>query len=152
MKSKLEFHIFNYFSWYQSHFRHAPNPFFSIPTFMAALSSNAIPTVAIPTTAIPTAIPTMSEPNLTFHEKLEGPNYLSWLTHFLPILCSTDSMGFIDESEPCPPKFLSDDSNKQTLNPKFTIWQRKDQTILSWINITLSKMVLSTIYGLDTSW
>jgi hypothetical protein len=109
---------------------------------MATSSSIAIPIVAIPT---------MSAPNLTFHEKLKGPNYLSWLTQFLPILRSTDSMGFIDGSESCPPKFLSDDSNKQTLNPEFTTWQRKDQTILSWINITLSKKVLSTIYGLDTS-
>jgi hypothetical protein len=61
-------------------------------------------------------------------------------------------MGFIYGSKPCPPKFLSDDINKQTLNSEFTIWQRKDHTILSWINITLSKKVLSTIYGLDTSW
>jgi hypothetical protein len=99
-----------------------PNPFFSIPTFMAASSSTAIPTVAIPTTAIPTTIPTMLAPNHIFHEKLEGPNYLSWLTQFLQILRSTDSMGFIDGLEPCPPKFLSDDSNKQTLNLEFTIW------------------------------
>jgi len=93
----------------------------------------------------------MPSPNLTFHEKLEGPNYLSWLTQFLPILRSTDSMGIIDEFEPCPPKFLSNDSDKPILNPDFVLWQRKDQTILSWINIILSKKVISTIYGLDTS-
>jgi hypothetical protein len=92
-----------------------------------------------------------SPPNLTFHEKLEGPNYLSWLTKFQPILRSTDSMGIVDGTEPCPPKFLVDDSNKELPNPAFTLWQRKDQTVLSWINITLSKKVLSTIYGLETS-
>jgi hypothetical protein len=119
---------------------------------MASSSSNATPTVAIPTAPVPTVIPTLPTPNLTSHEKLEGPNYLSWLTQFLPILRSTDSMGIIDGSEPCPPKFLTTADNTHVFNPEFTMWQRKDQTILSWINITLSKKVLSTIYGLDTSW
>jgi hypothetical protein len=99
---------------------------------------------------LPAAL-TTSPPNLTFHEKLEGPNYLSWLTQFLPILRSQDSMGFVDGTEPCPPKFLTDETNKQIPNPAFSVWQRKDQTILSWINITLSRKVLSTIYGLETS-
>jgi len=117
---------------------------------MAASSSNDIPTVAIPT-AIPATILTVPSPNLTFHEKLEGSNYPSWLIQFLPILRSINSMGIIDGSEPCPPKFLSDESDKQIHNLECALWQRKDRTILSWINITLSKKVLSTIYGLDTS-
>jgi hypothetical protein len=116
---------------------------------MATSSSEVTPTVAVPAAAIPTAIPTLPSPNLNFHEKLEGPNYIGWLTQFLPILRSTDSMGIIDGSEPCPPKFLAD--NSDTPNPEFALWQRRDQTILSWINITLSKKVLSSIYGLDTS-
>jgi transposase InsO family protein len=60
-------------------------------------------------------------------------------------------MGIVDGTEPCPSKFIVDASNKETLNPAFVIWKRKDQTILSWINLTLSKKVLSTIYGLETS-
>jgi hypothetical protein len=107
---------------------------------MASSSSNTSATLA-----------NLSTPNLTFHEKLEGPNYLSWLTQFLPILRSQDSMGIVDGTEPCPPKFLLDAENKEIPNPAFAVWQRKDQTILSWINITLSKKVLSTIYGLETS-
>lgn len=98
-----------------------------------------------------TALTNSSPPNLTFHEKLEGPNYLSWLTQFIPILRSQDSMGIVNGTEPCLPKFLLDAVNKETLNLAFAIWQRKDQTVLSWINITLSKKVLSTIYGLETS-
>jgi hypothetical protein len=31
-------------------------------------------------------MPNLPPPNLTFHEKLEGPNYLSWLTQILPIM------------------------------------------------------------------
>jgi hypothetical protein len=118
---------------------------------MATTSSADTTTIAIPVAAIPTAIPSLPSPNLTFHEKLEGPNYLSWLTQFLLILHSTDSLGIIDGSNPCPLKFLPAVDDTHVLNPEFTIWQRKDRTILSWINITLSKKVLSTIYGLDTS-
>jgi hypothetical protein len=60
-------------------------------------------------------------------------------------------MGIVDGTDPCPPQFLADDSGQQVLNPEFAIWQRNYQTILNWINITLSKKVLSTIYGLETS-
>jgi hypothetical protein len=103
--------------------------------------------------AMPTlnAAPALPPPNLTFHEKLEGPNYLSWLTQFSPILRSQEAMGIVDGTDTCPPQFIADVNGNQIPNPEFTIWQRKDQTILSWINITLSRKVLSTIYGLDTS-
>jgi hypothetical protein len=77
------------------------------------------------------ALSNPSPPNLTFHEKLEGPNYLSWLTQFLHILQSQESMGIVDGTEPCPPQLLVDDNNKQFPNPAFAIWQRKYQTILS---------------------
>jgi hypothetical protein len=108
---------------------------------MAASTSNTLPA----------AMTNSSPPNLSFHEKMEGPNYLSWTTQFLPILRSQELMGIVDGTEPCPPQFLVDDSNKQSPNLAYALWQREDQTILSWINITLSKKVLSTIYGLETS-
>jgi len=87
-----------------------------------AASSSTHPT-AIPITAAASAL---TPPNLTFHEKLEGPKYLSWLTQFSPILRSQECMGIVDGTDPCPPQFLVDDSGKQVPNPKFTIWQRKD--------------------------
>jgi len=81
--------------------------------------------MASSSSSLPTVTTNMSPPNLTFHEKLEGPNYLSWLTQFSPILRSTDSMGFVDGTEPCPPKFLVDENDKQVPNPAFTLWQKK---------------------------
>ncbi len=89
---------------------------------MATSPSNTIPTT-MPILATIAAFP---PPNLTFNEKLEGPIYLSCLTQFLPIMCSIESMGIVDGTDPCPPQFLVDDSGKQVPNPKFTIWQRKD--------------------------
>jgi hypothetical protein len=91
--------------------------------------------------------PTFSQ----FNGKLEGPNYLVWTTQFLPILCTHELVGIVDGTKLCLPKFIIDESGKETLNLEFTIWNREDQCILSWINVTLSKKVMSKIYGLDTS-
>jgi hypothetical protein len=98
------------------------------------------------------AASTFSPPTLSqFNGKLEGPNYLGWTTQFLPILRTHDLVGIVDGSEPCPPKLITDDKGVESLNLEFTIWNKKDQCILSWINLTLSEKVLSTVYGLDTS-
>ena len=60
-------------------------------------------------------------------------------------------MGIVDGSDLCPPEFLVDAKGKKTLNPEFTFWIKNDQYLISWINFTLSKDILSTVYGLDTS-
>jgi hypothetical protein len=94
--------------------------------------------------------PTFTLPNLTqfVFIKLEGPNYLPWTTQLAPILKTHELMGIVDGSEPCPPQFLLDAEGKEVLNPAYTIWQKKDQYVLSWINVHLSE---SVIYGLQTS-
>ena len=60
-------------------------------------------------------------------------------------------MGIVDGSDLCPPEFLVDAKGKKTLNPEFTFWIKNDQYLISWINFTLLKDILSTVYGLDTS-
>jgi hypothetical protein len=97
--------------------------------------------------------PAFTLPNLTHFTsiKLEGPNYLAWTTQLAPILKTHDLMGIVDGSEPCPPQFLLGDDGKEISNPAHSIWQKKDQYVLSWINVHLSELVLSTIYGLQTS-
>jgi hypothetical protein len=67
------------------------------------------------------AAPALPPPNLTFHEKLEGPNYLSWLTQFSPILRSQEAMGIVDGTDTCPPQFIADVNGNQIPNPEFTI-------------------------------
>jgi hypothetical protein len=85
-------------------------------------------------------------------EKLEGEdNYLQWLSQIKPIIRSNDLEGIIDGSEVCPPQFLSNENGQKTLNPEFTCWNKKDQFLLGWINTTLSRRVLSTVFGLNTS-
>jgi hypothetical protein len=100
--------------------------------------------LASTTTASPT--PAFTLPNLTHFTsiKLEGPNYLSWTTQLAHILKTHNLMGIVDGFEPCPPQFLPGDDGKEVLNPAYSIWQKKDQYVLSWINVHLSESVLST--------
>jgi len=53
-------------------------------------------------------------------------------------------MGIVDGFEPCPPQFLPGDDGKEVLNPAYSIWQKNDQYVLSWINVHLSESVFST--------
>jgi hypothetical protein len=87
-----------------------------------------------------------------------------WLSLLEPNLISNDLMGIVDGTEPCPSKYLpvslapgaapesSPDKAAALLNPAYTLWVKRDQFTLSWINSTLSELVLSsTVYGLRTS-
>jgi len=83
--------------------------------------------------------------------KLDENNYLLWLSQIVPILKGHELMGIADGSEPCPPPFLINDEGKEVPNPLHSIWIKKDQCLLSWINVTLTESVLASVYGLHTS-
>jgi hypothetical protein len=59
-------------------------------------------------------------------------------------------MGFVDGSEPCPPKYVLDEIGKvtTTVNLDCSLWQKKDQYLFSWFNTTMSDCMLSSLYGL----
>ncbi|XP_059458361.1 uncharacterized protein LOC132187954 [Corylus avellana] len=99
--------------------------------------------------SIPSFIPPNTTQNLLI--KLESGNYTSWLTQINPILRTHDLMGFVDESESCPPKTITDEAGKEIPNPEFPTWNKKDQYLLSIITASLSEKVLATVYGLNTS-
>lgn len=63
-------------------------------------------------------------------------------------------MGIVDCSEPCPPQFLLDSDGKEmtTVNPAYSLWYKKDQFLLSWINATLVEKVLSMAYTSRQVW
>ena len=83
-------------------------------------------------------------------EKLVGSNdYLAWLSQIEPLIQSNDLIGIIDGSKICPPQFLSNE--ERSLNLEFPCWTKKGQFLLGWINTTLSRRVLSKVFGLKTS-
>lgn len=97
---------------------------------------------------------TNPSPTLTFQNissqiqhKMDGTNYLQWLTQIVPLLRSYELMGFVDGSQSTPPKTLPDDSP----NPAYRIWYRKEQHLLSSILSSLTVNVVTTVYGHNTS-
>jgi len=99
-----------------------------------------------------TTSPTFSIlPNLSQLFKLEGPNYLAWVSQFHPILRGNDLQGFVDGIECCPPQLISDEDGNCIANPAYAAWQRKDQLLLSWIISSLAPSIVSSMYGVNTS-
>jgi hypothetical protein len=90
-------------------------------------------------------------PNLSQLFKLEGPNYLAWVSQFQPILRGNDLQGLVDGSDYCPPQFINNDEGNRITNPAYVTWQRKDQLLLSWIISCLTPSIVSSMYGVNTS-
>jgi hypothetical protein len=59
-------------------------------------------------------------------------------------------MGLVDGTESCPQQFLTNEQGQSVTNPEYSLWVKRYQHLLSWINATLSEKVLSTVYGLNT--
>lgn len=109
----------------------------------------------IPSSSLTPSAALFTYPNISqaVYVKLDGPNYLRWLTQILPMLRSTELLGIVDGSLPCPRQYTPDTSGKDTsvVNPEYSLWTRKDQYLLSVINATLAERVLSTVFGMDSS-
>ncbi|OVA01035.1 hypothetical protein BVC80_989g24 [Macleaya cordata] len=73
--------------------------------------------------------------------KLDGTNYLLWKDQLVPILKSRKLYKYVD-SDVIPPSLT---------DPTYDDWECVDQTLLSWINATLTEAVFSEVHGLPTS-
>lgn len=62
-------------------------------------------------------------------------------------------MGFVDGSNPCPEKYQRDKEQKVTsiVSQAYLDWNRQDQNLLSWIQVTFSEHVVSQVFGLRSS-
>jgi len=85
--------------------------------------------------------------------KLDNGNYIRWLTQIEPVLKANELLGIVEGTELCSPIQVPASANKdeQIPNPTYSLWVKKDQSILGRINATFTEIVLSTIYGLRTS-
>ncbi|GAV65227.1 UBN2_3 domain-containing protein, partial [Cephalotus follicularis] len=70
--------------------------------------------------------------------KLNGSNYLLWKSLFEPVLRRHNLMQFLNGTYQSPPVTC-------------TSWYKKDQTLLSWINATLSKAASPYVVGVTLS-
>ncbi|GAV70641.1 UBN2_3 domain-containing protein [Cephalotus follicularis] len=116
-------------------------------------SSTTIATTSIPTpTTLTTTLNLLSNITNFVSIKLDRHNYLLWRSQFLSILRATQLYGYIDGSITCPQSqiSMSNDPTKLVSNPTYETWILTDQLLLSWINATLSELVMSQVVGLTT--
>jgi hypothetical protein len=126
----------------------------SSPTPSSSSSASLIPTFTSSQSAPLTTTFTLPSISQQIPTKLDGPaDYLNWVSHFTPILKAYELIGFTGGSKPCPSKFLIDETGNTTkvINPEYSLWQKKDQCLLSWFNTTMFNRMLSSLYGLTTA-
>ncbi|KAL5726450.1 hypothetical protein ACHQM5_009492 [Ranunculus cassubicifolius] len=87
--------------------------------------------------------------------KLKKENHILWKSLFLPVLTSFDLLKFVDGSSECPPKLIKSSDPAATdgviINPDYTQWIKSDQTLLIWMNATISEELLPYVIGCPTS-
>jgi hypothetical protein len=89
--------------------------------------------------------------------KLNEENYLLWSAQVLPYLWSQGLNGYIDGSLPTPSQTIfvtpseSTDGHSVVINPEYATWYHEDQLVLSVINSSLTKEILSIIVDVTSA-
>ncbi|KAL3644258.1 Helix-loop-helix protein 2 [Castilleja foliolosa] len=81
--------------------------------------------------------------------KLSETNFLIWKTQVFTAIKGYGLENFISEHPKKPDMFIDDSS--QTLSPTFSLWNRQDQILASWILSSLSESILPLMIGLNSS-
>jgi hypothetical protein len=58
----------------------------------------------------------------------------------------------VDGTECYPPQFITSEGGNQIPNLAYAVWQKKDQLLLSWIISSLAPTIVSSMYGVNTSY
>lgn len=107
-----------------------------------------------PTGATTTAIPlSISAPSplgkypLSIAEKLTDSNFLLWKQQVEPVVTSHRLQRFLVDPE-IPDKYLNDiDQALGQFSPAYLAWEQQDAYLLTWLQSTLSRDVLTQMIG-----
>lgn len=86
------------------------------------------------------------------HLKLKEDNFITWKSLSLPLLKRYWFLGLIDGSIRCPPKFLNQaDLDAGLVNQHYTDRTDDDNTLIRWIQSTISDVVIPYVVGANSS-
>lgn len=133
-------HIF-VFTWYQS----IPK-FFSSLVSMASSSSS---TNSSTNSSLSSPLFLLSNICNLVPLRLDSTNYVLWKYQVSSILKAHSLFGHIDESLPCPHKFVRTSTNTDTteVSIDYLQWISRDQALITLINATLSPSALAHVVG-----
>ncbi|CAH9110195.1 unnamed protein product [Cuscuta europaea] len=78
-------------------------------------------------------------------------DYLPWRTQFESFLVSHSLLGLLYVFVLTPPQFIHDTTRREMPNPEYHHWLKIDQTIRSWLFVTLSRDILMEVHDLKVS-
>ncbi|OVA07089.1 hypothetical protein BVC80_1119g4 [Macleaya cordata] len=109
-------------------------------------------TTAASSSTSSSTVPTLNNVNHLISIKLDRSNYLLWQDKMSSILRSQKLFKYVDPTHPIPPTHITaPTTNERVPNPAFEEWQDVDQTILTWIHVTLTDPVHSQVLGIKTA-
>jgi len=80
-------------------------------------------------------------------EKLEDSNFLLWRQQVEPVIKSHWLQRFVANPS-IPVRFLTDaDRDADNENPAYSAWEQQDQILLTWLQSTLTSLILSRVLG-----
>ena len=85
-------------------------------------------------------------------EKLDDLNYLHWRQHVEPVIKLHKLQRFVINPIVLPRYLMEDDRIADRVNPEYEAWEVQDQTLLVWLQSTLSKSVLLCVLGSNHSY
>ena len=99
-----------------------------------------------------TGLPNLVTINVTAHAPLKftSSNFWYWKLQFQTLFIGYDLQGFIDGTNPCPPKYIITDTSN-TLNPAYHAWIRQDQLILNALIGAINHSIIPFIACATTS-
>nr|KYP45672.1 hypothetical protein KK1_032786 [Cajanus cajan] len=94
-------------------------------------------------------------PSLTFahtiSEKLDTKNYLLWCQQAEPVIKGHRLHHFLVNPQ-IPPKFLTvSDRDENRVSEEYLAWEQQDQLLLSWLQSSMSKDMLTRVIGCKSS-
>ena len=110
-------------------------------------------TTAIPNTQTQTPLFLLSNFSNYVTVKLDHMNYLMWKFQVTGILDAYSLLDHLEDSTPCPSKFLLGQSGIETPepNPLYLQWKTRDKTLFSLLSSTLSPSAKSLVMGQTTA-
>ncbi|MCH94884.1 retrovirus-related Pol polyprotein from transposon TNT 1-94, partial [Trifolium medium] len=136
-----------------------PTPSVHLLAFIEPQRFMAFPQATNASVPLPMAAPSLvlgfSSGNNSFtaiSEKLDTQNYLLWCQQVEPVI-KAHKLHYHLVNPNIPPKYLSiEDHNLNRVNPEFEAWEVKDHTLLSWIQSTMTKEMLTSVIGSKQAW